>query len=234
MPSLRRTWTLALLLGWSIMTAAKSAYGAPPDPPRAAEAPAGSVTLRWTAPGDDGMDGAAIAYDLRYSTQPITDANFYFAIRVPHVGPPLDPGTLTVTAVPNLFAHLDYYFAIKTADEAGNWSLISNIAIHTATSTVGVGDGPAPLAFSAPFPNPSRYWARFELSLPQAALVRVEAFDLTGRRVRLLLNQIRPAGPGEVTWDLRDDQGSPIRAGIYLVRATLPGRVVTRRAVVVR
>ena len=35
-----------------------------------------SVTLTWTAPGDRGNTGTAASYDIRYSTSPITAANF--------------------------------------------------------------------------------------------------------------------------------------------------------------
>src|SRR2546426_7990535 len=37
------------------------------------------VLLSWFAPGDDGNSGTATAYDLRWSTSPITDANFYLS-----------------------------------------------------------------------------------------------------------------------------------------------------------
>ena len=36
----------------------------------------GTVTIAWTAPGDDGNIGTASQYDIRYSTAPITDANW--------------------------------------------------------------------------------------------------------------------------------------------------------------
>lgn len=35
-----------------------------------------SVTLKWTAPGDDGNTGTATTYDIRYSKNPITEANW--------------------------------------------------------------------------------------------------------------------------------------------------------------
>ena len=35
-----------------------------------------TLTLRWTAPGDDGNEGFAVAYDLRMSGQPILPDNF--------------------------------------------------------------------------------------------------------------------------------------------------------------
>ncbi len=49
---------------------------------------AGPVTLEWTAPGDDGPNGTAALYDVRYSTSPIvtlTDFNCATAV----VGEPL-------------------------------------------------------------------------------------------------------------------------------------------------
>ena len=38
---------------------------------------ANQLTLAWTASGDDGTTGSATAYDIRYSTDPITgDVSF--------------------------------------------------------------------------------------------------------------------------------------------------------------
>ena len=34
---------------------------------------ANSLTLTWTAPGDNGHEGIAAAYDIRYATSPITN-----------------------------------------------------------------------------------------------------------------------------------------------------------------
>src|SRR6185369_11372823 len=35
-----------------------------------------SATLTWNAPGDDGTNGTAAGYDVRYSPSPITAGNF--------------------------------------------------------------------------------------------------------------------------------------------------------------
>ncbi|MGI9174770.1 MAG: hypothetical protein ACR2GR_05585 [Rhodothermales bacterium] len=40
---------------------------------------------------------------------------------------------------------------------------------------------------------------------------------------------------GGIAWDLRDEQGSPVPSGIYLVRVEAPGeRAVLRKAAVIR
>ncbi|MCP4545458.1 MAG: hypothetical protein GY835_03195 [bacterium] len=36
----------------------------------------GGLTLFWTAPGDDGLEGVASAYDIRYSESPIDESNW--------------------------------------------------------------------------------------------------------------------------------------------------------------
>jgi len=89
-------------------------------------------------------------------------------------------------------------------------------------------------AFSAAWPNPARAEARFGLSLARAGEVRIEAFDVSGRRVRTLARGERPAGSSEVAWDLRDEQGRRVEPGLYLVRARLGDSVRSRRIVVVR
>lgn len=87
-----------------------------------------SVTLNWTAPGDDGNIGTATTYDIRYSTSPINEANWDMAtqcIGEPAPQPAGNPESLLVT---NILPRTDYYFALKTADEVPNWSEVSNIA----------------------------------------------------------------------------------------------------------
>lgn len=200
----------------------------------AGPAAAADVTLIWTSPGDDGWSGRAVAYDMRYSINlPISESNFYLCPVVPGVPAPQPGGALQITVMRDVMPNTLYFFAIKTVDERGNWSQLSNVAMWVPTQTVSAGDGTYPLSFAAPAPNPARSSTRFALSLPMAARVRVEAFDLSGRRVRTLVDGDRAAGPGDVIWDLRNDSGTPVQAGVYLVRAMLPGRVVTHRTVVV-
>lgn len=55
---------------------------------RVVSASADSVVLEWTATGNDGYVGTAAGYDLRYSTNPITEDNFESAVRVTSVPTP--------------------------------------------------------------------------------------------------------------------------------------------------
>lgn len=93
-----------------------------------------AITLEWTAPGDDGMIGQANTYQIRYSTSPITEQNFSSASLAANPPPPQPAGSAETFSVTNLQPSTTYFFAIKTADEAGNLSSISNIVTKTTAA----------------------------------------------------------------------------------------------------
>ena len=193
---------------------------------------ADSVTLIWTAPGEDSLVGRAARYDLRHSAQMITPQNFLQVTEAPGMPLPATPGTPQSYVLDGLPSGVVCYLAIKTVDQAGNWSAMSNVIARVPQG--GEGQPAAPeLAFSAPRPNPARDLSRFECTLPEATQVRVEVFDLFGRRVRLLADESCAAGPRELAFDLRDDRGLRLAAGVYLVRARLGSTAFMRRLVIV-
>ncbi|NOT32618.1 MAG: hypothetical protein HOP12_00435 [Candidatus Eisenbacteria bacterium] len=86
-----------------------------------------SVTLAWTSPGDDANVGTATTYDVRMSTAPISAGNFDAATALGGLPTPLSAGTRQTARVSGLTRGTTYYFAIKTVDDVGNWSGISNV-----------------------------------------------------------------------------------------------------------
>ena len=99
-----------------------------------------SVTLTWTAPGDDGNQGTAATYDVRYSTSTITEANWDQAIQATNEPVPQIAGFTETFTIDGLDASTTYFFAIKTADEIPNWSPISNV-VNVSTSPENVSPG---------------------------------------------------------------------------------------------
>ena len=129
---------------------------------------ANSITLTWTAPGDDGNEGQAKTYDIRYSTSEITDANWDTATQCmgePMPKPAGEPEEFTMTG---LSPDTTYYFAMKTSDEVPNWSDLSNNATGTTSSE----------------------------SIPPAAVTHLAIFTLTGNSVTL--KWIAPGDDGDV------------------------------------
>lgn len=94
-----------------------------------------TATLAWTATGDDSLTGTAASYDVRWSTSPITAANFASATAATGEPAPAAPGTAQSFTVRGLSRQVTYYFAAKVADESGNWSAISNVPTATTPDT---------------------------------------------------------------------------------------------------
>ncbi|MBI5743262.1 MAG: fibronectin type III domain-containing protein [Elusimicrobia bacterium] len=100
-----------------------------------------TITLAWTAPGDDGNTGTAASYDLGYSAagQITTDAEFAAAVRAQDVSVPQAAGSAETFIVKGLSPATTYFFALKTADEAGNISGLSNcVSAETCVEVAGV------------------------------------------------------------------------------------------------
>lgn len=109
-----------------------------------------------------------------------------------------------------------------------------DLVIRPPGATVSVpGDGGIPaghdrsmLTLRPAQPNPSRGMTRLGFDLMRDAVVEVIVFDAQGRRTRSLSTRtLRMAGPHELTWDGRDDNGGAVGAGIYFVRVQAEGMI---------
>ena len=86
-----------------------------------------TVNLTWISPGDDGNTGTATLYDIRRNTLPITPVNFITSTQISNPPTPAIAGTLQSKTVSGLTNGLIYYFAMRTYDEVGNGSILSNV-----------------------------------------------------------------------------------------------------------
>jgi len=79
----------------------------------------------------------------------------------------------------------------------------------------------------------SKTTLRFTTTLPGP--VRIELYDLAGRRVRRVLDEVFVApGLHSITLDGRGDQGESLGSGVYFYRVQATERVARGRFVLVR
>jgi len=95
-----------------------------------------SMSLRWTAPGDDGGTGTAASYDIRYSTSAITSANWGTAVQATGEPAPAVAGTQQTFTITGLNPSRTYYVAIRASDEMPNVSALSNVPSGTTLDTI--------------------------------------------------------------------------------------------------
>jgi Leucine-rich repeat (LRR) protein len=97
-----------------------------------------SVSLKWTATGDDKDVGAATTYDLRYYHTWLSTANWDSATQVTGEPAPSTAGQTDSMTVTGLKKDSTYYFALIAYDEAANSSGISNNAVATCFTDIVV------------------------------------------------------------------------------------------------
>ena len=80
--------------------------------------------------------------------------------------------------------------------------------------------GPAGLRFAleANRPNPFARSTSIRYVLPSRLAVKLEIFDVRGRRIRVLADAVQDAGRYSVTWDRRASSGNLSAAGVYFCR----------------
>jgi len=87
----------------------------------------------------------------------------------------------------------------------------------------------ANLRFSIAGPHPIHDEARFRVELPVAGHVRIEVFDLAGRRAPGGIDETLPAGPNDVGWST-----ASLAPGMYVARLDAGGRNAAIRFVRLR
>jgi hypothetical protein len=79
-------------------------------------------------------------------------------------------------------------------------------------------------------PNPLTHVATIEYDVPSpGGEVSVVIYDLLGRAVRKLASGFQLAGPQQLVWDAKDNDGRVVRPGVYLLRLNEPGEAMTQR-----
>ena len=94
--------------------------------------------LQWTAVGDDGIVGTAASYEFRMSTDSATLNNsFTTATLIPNPPIPKIAGSAESWS-PTITVELGttYFFGVVVIDDAGNRSVVSNIARRTFPDNV--------------------------------------------------------------------------------------------------
>ena len=120
------------------------------------------------------------------------------------------------------------YYKVSAIDRHGNES---PHALLTPQQVTGVAGGSVPsISFLAPpAPSPASVSCAFEFGLSRDGRVRLELFDLAGRRLRALRDGNETAGVHRAAWDLRDGRGRRVGPGIYWARFSAEGRTIARR-----
>jgi hypothetical protein len=83
-------------------------------------------------------------------------------------------------------------------------------------------------------PNPFAAATQLAYTLPNRGRARLAVFDVSGRRVAVLADEVQDAGRYVLTWDGRGEDWRFLGAGVYFARLEFGGRAEGRKLVLVR
>lgn len=107
--------------------------------------------------------------------------------------------------------------------------------VYAGPVAVGGKVLPNAYALSQNYPNPARESTTIKFALPApAATATVLIYDLSGRVVARFDLGRKEAGVHEFKWDLADEQGYRVPAGVYVYKLETPEFTEAKRLVVVR
>ena len=106
---------------------------------------------------------------------------------------------------------------------------------RTGVPVAGPDDrGRGALDLEASRPNPFRRETSIIYALGTAGPVRLDIYDVGGRRVSGLVDRQEDAGQHAATWDGRDDRGIRMNPGIYFARLQSTGIARIRKIILAR
>ncbi len=137
-----------------------------------------------------------------------------------------------------LLTGVKYYYKVTVVDTFGGEGFPGEV-VAVVPGWVGIGDEDEESVAAAFFrpgsPNPfvTKTSLRYGVPSPGAA-VRIRIYDVSGRRVKVLVEECQDGGVYGLAWDGRDERGLAVASGVYFVRAEIGSWSGTRKLVVVR
>ncbi|MBD3216707.1 MAG: T9SS type A sorting domain-containing protein [candidate division Zixibacteria bacterium] len=84
------------------------------------------------------------------------------------------------------------------------------------------------------FPNPFNPTTSIQYSLDSRQAVRIDIFDIRGRQVAMIVDDVKDAGVHQAYWNGRDDKGTPAASGIYFYRLKTGDHTLTKKMILLK
>ncbi len=120
-----------------------------------------------------------------------------------------------------------YFYSITVGADNAEIKEVERMLLFEDSTAVGIDDAfteqmPSDFSISQNYPNPFNPTTRIDYRLHKAGQVRLDVYDVNGRRVAELTNARRTAGYHSVTF-----KGDDLSSGVYFVRFNVNGKDIS-------
>lgn len=200
----------------------------------------GEIDLSWTAPFDDGPEGAVAYYLIQLCADPFGETDTAGIVIYPTPPTPATYGTRQRFTLSSLAWGEMYYVAMRSVDAEGNVSAMSNLdsAIATFSIIADVDDDqdglPDDYSLGQNYPNPFNPTTTIAYALPESGDVTLQVFNINGQVVSTLIDESQPAGYHQIEWDGHASNGAPAATGVYFYRLTTNDFVESKKMMLLK
>jgi 5'-nucleotidase / UDP-sugar diphosphatase len=118
--------------------------------------------------------------------------------------------------------------------EGGEGRIVTEGTVAIEDPVEGDETPVAAIALGQNFPNPFNPATSIAFDLPRDQRVKLSIYDLQGRLVRTLVDDVRATGEHTVTWTGTTDGGRRVASGTYMYRLVTGDRVLNRTMTMVK
>ena len=135
-----------------------------------------------------------------------------------------------------------FQYVFNSDYSPGAATLISGRAIKFTTGSEYMTDIdhpadnnlPAKFDLAQNYPNPFNLTTNICYQLPTDSDVRLEIYDILGRKVQTLVNKYQPAGNWTYSWDSKDASGQLVSAGLYFYKLTAGNEQLIKKMILLK
>jgi len=174
-----------------------------------------TVSFSWFSVDD------APFFDIQVATDPVFDEIIF------------NGQDLTETVAEHVELTLDelYYWRVRARREGYNsrWSEPAYFSTGLVTSNEAIAELPLKAGLDQNYPNPFNPSTILPFTVPNADHVRLEVYDILGRRVAVLIDGFTPAGEHRIPFD-----ASGLASGVYIYRMATADVSFSRKMLLLR
>jgi len=149
-------------------------------------------------------------------------------------------GVPAILLIEDEYYNNPHYHACSDVADNIDFDYMTDIVMATAGSAAQLAGListdllPSTVVLHQNFPNPLFNHTRIRFELPSRLPVDLTLFDLTGRRVVVMITDTLDEGRHEYAWDGRGSSGETVASGVYFLRLKAGSTDRVRKVVVIR
>ena len=90
---------------------------------------------------------------------------------------------------------------------------------------------PNKISISQNYPNPFNPETRFQYNIPADGVVSINVYDILGKKIKTLVNQLKSAGVYTETWSGQNDNNQMVSSGVYFYQVKVGDKQITKKMI---